>query len=92
MSMLSDGRFPIKGGLSVSIKAAERAYFVFAKSYPNVQSMDNIASDGGFGILDFCMLYSGNDLSDKDLADLGMLKDQLSIGQVLADAELEVAR
>lgn len=55
-----EGRFPIqRGGGSIPWKAAQRAYKFYVSRFGSEQSLERLAERGGFGILEFCLLYLG---------------------------------
>lgn len=62
---MSEKRFPIQGGLTISWEAAQRAYDHYAKLYGRGQSLQRLAERGGFGIREFVELWYGR----KDMAD-----------------------
>lgn len=51
-------RFPLQGGLTISWEAAERAYAAYVKLYGSSQSLERLAERGGFGVIEFAVLYS----------------------------------
>lgn len=56
---MTDRRFPIQGGGTVDWAAAELAYATYAKSVGSGQTLERLAERGGFGIIEFCLLYHG---------------------------------
>lgn len=58
MTNADDRRFPIQGGLTISWGAAERAYRVYASLFGFEQSLERICERGGFGILEYAVLYN----------------------------------
>ena len=62
---MSERRFPIQGGLTISRDAAQRAYDHYVKLYGRQQSLDRLSERGGFGIREFVELWYGR----KDMAE-----------------------
>lgn len=56
---MSEKRFPIQSGLSVTVPAAQRAYQTYVRFYGNGQSLERMAQRGGFGVMEFVMLWDG---------------------------------
>lgn len=54
-----EGRFPIQGGSSIPWSDAEQAYKYYVSRFGNSQSLERLAERGGFGTLEFCILYLG---------------------------------
>lgn len=52
-------RFPIQQGGTVDWAAAEQAYARYVAQFGHEQSLQRLAERGGFGIGEFCLLYSG---------------------------------
>lgn len=51
--------FPIKGGLRIPWAAAERAYETYARHFGDEQPLAKIAERGGFGLIEWGILYMG---------------------------------
>lgn len=55
---MTDKRFPIQGGFSVTWGDAEKAYKEYKRLYGGSQSLKRLGERGGFGLLEFVRLYS----------------------------------
>jgi len=84
---VSDRRFPIQGGLSVTREAAERAYLAYAKFFGTNQSLDRLGERGGFGLREFVHLFDGRNPSEpKDIDKM----DDYRFTWVLREADIRV--
>lgn len=65
---MSDLRFPIQGGLSVTWAAAEEAYRGYARLYGTYQSLARLAERGGFGLFEFVCLVTASRAATQEKA------------------------
>jgi hypothetical protein len=56
---MSNKRFPIQGGLTITWEAAERAYENYTRVFGREQTLERVADRGGFGIVEYAFLWNG---------------------------------
>jgi len=78
-------RFPIQGGLTISMVAAERAYVSYRRMFGGDQSLDRLAERGGFGVMEYVQLY--HDIPFRT----GRKPSEYQTAQALREGDIRVA-